>query len=50
MLLLAATALSHVMATGLAVVGSLALARGRRDLAPLAGTWVAAFLVAGWWT
>lgn len=49
-LLLAATALSHVMATGLAVVGSLALARGRRDLAPLAGTWVAAFLVAGWWT
>lgn len=49
-LLLAATALSHVLATAMAVLGSLALVRRRRDLAPLAATWGIAFVLSGWWS
>lgn len=49
-LLLAATALSHVLAVFMAVVGSLAFVRRRRDLAPLASIWGIAFLISGWWS
>lgn len=49
-LLLAATALSHVIPTFMAVAGSLVFIRTRKDLAPLAVSWGVAFLVSGWWS
>jgi hypothetical protein len=49
-LLLAATALSHVLVTGMAVVLSAALLDDRRKVPGLVATWALAFLVSGWWT
>jgi hypothetical protein len=49
-LLLTATALCHVLTTAMAVAGSLALSRTRRDLLPVVGTWAVAFLISGWWS
>ncbi len=48
--LLAATALSHVLGTAVAVIGSVALVGRGRDLLRTAGTWAAGFLLSAWWT
>ncbi len=48
-LLLAGTALSHVLVTGVVVLASTVLAR-KRDGWWLIGSWVAAFCVSAWWT
>ena len=48
--LLALTALSHVLVTAVAIVASLALLRRRRDLMTAAATWVFAFLLTAWWS
>ena len=49
-LLLAATALTHVLPTAVVVVGSVALLQERRQFPLLVATWALAFLLSAWWS